>query len=81
MTDPDPWEEPVEAAEPEPAPEPEPVAEEPETPTEAPQAPRWLVLTRLSYTDTAGNEFYCGPGEQIDDEFAGQVNPESITPV
>ncbi len=77
-------EEPVEDPEAVPEPEPAPVEpagpETPETPTEAPQPARWLVLTRVFYVDVDGNEFFCGPGETIDDAYIEQVLADSVTP-
>lgn len=51
----------------------------PEAPAPAPDAPaRYLVLARVFYTDAEGNEFFCGPGEEIDAAAAAQVDPASV---
>lgn len=52
--------------------------EEAETAVEAPV--RWRALTTVRYQDPAGNEFFCGPGEMVDDEFAGQIDPGDLEP-
>lgn len=76
-----PLEEPEEPPAEETAPEPEPAPEEPETPTEAPEetVTVWVALTRVRYEDSEGNEFFCGPGEVIPDEYVAQLETDSVS--
>lgn len=60
-----------------PAPEAEPEAPALEEPA-APAPARYLVLARVFYVDPEGNEFFCGPGEEIDADAAAQVDPASV---